>query len=175
MIVIHRKVSFCTIIKGVKFLPGMNSLSDGEMAKVAETAAFKSEITCGNMLIGGTYKSETSDATEADTSKVRAGKLAREILSMTAKEAATMIGSMNDAFVLKAVKEADGRTGVQEAVDARIKSIQSQEGSDLVPETKVAPEGSGSDFAGDITGSKDDLEGTKAHTAIPALKPAGKK
>jgi hypothetical protein len=170
MVVVHRKVTFCTVILGVKFLPGMNSISDSEMKEIESTSAFKSEIDCGNMVIGGQFATETMSAVEETDSKIRAAKMAREILSMSAKDAATLVSTINDANILKALKEADGRTGVQSAVDIRIKAIKTQDGSDLKPETRQAPEGSGAEFAGDISGTKEDLSGTKAHTAIPALK-----
>ena len=169
MVVVHRKVTFCTVILGVKFLPGMNTLSDSEMKEVENTNAFKSELECGNMMIGGSFATETTDAVEETNSKIRGAKMAKEIVSMTAKEAATLVASINDMNILKALKEADGRSGVQNAIQARMKSIHLQEGSDLKPETKQAPEGSGSDFAGDISGTKEDMSGTKARTAIPAL------
>ena len=169
MVVVHRKVPFCTVIHGLKFLPGMNSLSDSEMSEVESTPAFKSELDCGNMIVGGLFATETTDAVEETNSKIRGSKMAKEILSMSAKDAATLVASVNDMNILKALKEADGRSGVQNAIQTRMKSIHLQEGSDLKPETKQAPEGSGSDFAGDISGTKEDMSGTKARTAIPAL------
>lgn len=169
MVYIHRKVMFCTVINGVNFFPGINAISESELKAIEGTPAFKSEISCGNMMIGGTIASETSNAVEANDFKARASKLAKEISSMQAKEAATLVSSINDAAILKALKNSDGRKGVQEAIDSRLIEITKQVGSDLTPESKVAPEGNGADFVEKISGKKEDLIGEKSHSAIPAL------
>lgn len=170
MITIHRKRMCITIIRGVKFFPGMNTLSDAEMKIVAETKAFKSEIDCGNMVIGKQYDSSTSEAASStDDIKIRAQKMVDEIASLTVVEAKEVIDEMADGYLLRAIKEKDGRKGIQEAVDHRMEEIKDQVGSDLTPENKSAPEGDGSDFDGNISGKKEDLDGNKGRSAIPAL------
>ena len=81
-----------------------------------------------------------------------------------------LIAEMSDGYLLRAVREHDARKGVQDAVETRMNEIDGQKGSDLTPESKCAPEGSGTDFDSKITGSKEDLSGVQGHSAIPALK-----
>jgi len=159
-----------TVIRGIKFFPGMNTLSDEEMKIVEGTKAFKSEISCGNMVVGKKYETPTSNAADsANDIKARAQKMVGEIAGMTVVEAKEVIAEMGDGYLLRAIKENDGRKGIQEAVDSRMDSIAAQEGSDLSPESKSAPNGDGSDFDGGITGKKEELDGTKGHTSIPAM------
>lgn len=165
-----------TIVRGIKFFPGMNTLSDEEFKIVKDTKGFKSEIDCGNMVIGKQYQTETSEAADStDDVKIRAQKMVAEIASMTVPEAKEVIAEMGDGYLLRAIKEKDGRKGIQEAVDVRIAAIKNQEGSDLTPESKSAPQGDGSDFASEIDGKKKDIDGTAGHSAIPALNPDNKK
>ena len=81
------------------------------------------------------------------------------------------LAETGDGYVLRAVKELDGRKGIQEAVEARMKSIDKQEGSDLAPESIPAPEGNGEEMIGNIPVTKDSIEGNVVSTAIPALNP----
>lgn len=175
MITIHRKVPSLTIIAGVKFFPGMNPISDGEFKKVKEhknqkgICAFDEEVECGNMVIGGKYETITGDAAgEVDDVKARAGKLVSEVASMNVRDAKELIAETGDGYLLRELKKSDGRKGVQEAVDKRMEEIEHQVGSDLAPESKAAP-GNGSDFDSKITGSRQDLSGTRGHSDVPAL------
>jgi hypothetical protein len=170
MVIVHRKVNYCTIIRGVKFFPGMNSLSDAEFSKIEKSKAYLSEISCGNMLLSCKHDTVTSEAVESENLKQRAVKLVSEIQSMSVQEATKLIESLNDPYVLKTLIDKDGRKGIQEAVEARKKAIAAQVGSDLKPESKSAPLGDGSNFNDAIKGSIEDLKGEKGHTAIPALK-----
>lgn len=175
MVTIHRKSPNITGIKGHIFLPGMNQLSDAEFDEIKNTAAYKSEIACGNMVQGAYHETANSDAVEADNAKARAAKIAQELRSISDLEKAKeLISKIVDPFVLKALASEDGRKGINDAIQARINSIKGQEGADLTPESKVAPEGSNSDFADKIGTDKDSLEGTKVSTAIPAAKGAKK-
>ena len=170
MIIVHRKVNYCTIIRGVKFFPGMNSLSDAEFSKIEKSKAYLSEISCGNMLLSCKHDTVTSEAVESENLKQRAVKIVSEIQSMPVQEATKLIESLNDPYVLKTLIDKDGRKGIQEAVEARKKAVVAQVGSDLKPESKSAPLGDGSNFNDAIKGSSEDLKGGKGHTAIPALK-----
>lgn len=170
MVTIHRKVMFITIIRGVKFFPGMNQIDDPEMKRIEGTKAFKEEIACGNMVVGGHIETSNTDAVEAtDSLKVRAHKMAQGIKEMKPAEAKKLIAEMGDGYFLRAIKEHDPRKGIQDAVDTRMNEIDGQKGSDLTPESKCAPEGNGTDFDAKITGSKEDVSGIKGHSAIPAL------
>lgn len=171
MKVIHRKVLCCTVIKGVVFRPGMNSISDSEFEKIVETNAFKSEINCGNMLIGGSYETENTNVVEAGSMKERGEKQSQEIASMSVRDAEKVIAEISDTTVLQAVIKNSSKKGIVEVAEKRLKSVKNQEGADLTPETKVAPEGTGEDLVGapeKIT--QEVLNGNVATTAIPALK-----
>ena len=175
MVTIHRKAANATVILGIKFLPGMNTLSDGEMKTIEQSPRgkeiFESEITCGNMMMGGQVQSGQSQAAAPGLDmKARAAEIAKELEGVNVKEAARIISEMGDGYVLRALKEADGRKGVQEAVDKRLDAIANQEGSDLTPESREAPGGDGSDFDNNIGSSAADKSGEKKHTAIDALK-----
>lgn len=174
MVYVHRKVAFATAILGVRFLPGMNTISDGEMKLIHQNKraeeTFKEECDCGNMLVGGTVESETHDAADSKLDiKGRAERMAKEIKSVPLIKAKKLISQCGDAYVLHAVLKIDGRVGVTEAVENRLNSIKGQEGSDLTPESKVAPEGDGSEFLENVGSGQKAKSGTAAHTAIPAL------
>jgi hypothetical protein len=173
MVTVHRKKMCCAWIEGVKFLPGMNTLSDSEFQAVKDTKSFKSELECENMIIGGTLQTETTDAVDTTNIKEHSTKLAMEIRSLSVAEAAVLIANASDANMLKALKTVDVRSGIQEAIDLRLNQITNQIGSDLKTESVAAPEGTGENFVDNIKVSEESLSGTKAHTAIPALK--GKK
>lgn len=178
MVTIHRRAAFAAVIKGIKFLPGMNTISDAEMKILKEDPRkiLDSELDCHNMVMGGQVESAQSEAaTPGIDIKTRAANIAKEIEGVNVKVAAEMIAKMGDGYVLRALKEVDGRKGVQEAVDRRLDAIANQEGSDLTPESRRAPDGDGSDFDGDIGSSKEDKGGTKGHSAIPALNKGKKK
>ena len=171
MITVHRKRTNCTVIAGIVFAPGMNHLSEGEFAEVDKTRAFKSEIECGNMMLSSRAETETKEAVEKkDDKKARAHSVAEEIRSLKVEDARKAILDSNNVSVLRALADLDMRKGVQEIVEKRITEIQNQEGDDLTPTSVPAPEGDGSDFAGSIEGKKQDIEGSKGHSAIPALK-----
>jgi hypothetical protein len=175
MVYVHRKVAFATIIAHVRFLPGMNTISEGEMKVINNNKRFKAifeeECTCGNMVVGGTVQSETHDAANPDLDmKQRAEKMAKEIKSVPIDKAKKLIKQCGDAFVLHALLKIDGRLGVTEAVEQRLAAIKNQVGSDLKPESKTAPEGDGTEFLSDVGSSTQDKSGSKKHTAIPALK-----
>ena len=62
------------------------------------------------------------------------------------------------------------KKGISELAEKRIKAVKNQEGADLTPVSKVAPNGTGEELVGapeNIT--KEVLDGTVATTAIPAL------
>lgn len=174
MRIIQRKQTFATIIRvdgnDVKLFPGLNQLSDAEFSAIEKTKVFKEEIKLGLMSIGKEIQSSTSNAVEKNTLKDRAGELVKEVASVKVKEAIELIKGIGDANVLKQLKESDGRTGVQNAVDDRINDIQNQVGSDLTPESREAPEGDGSDFMDKVGADKGAQSGREAHTAIPAIK-----
>ena len=178
MIHVQRKVAFATIIEGVKFLPGLNLLSNAEIAickkgkkRKSGKNVFQEECDCGNLQVGKEIQSDTSDAAGSpDNIKGRAAEIAKEIASVNVAKAKEIIDKLNDAYVLRAVAESDGRRGVADAVEARLNSIQAQEGSDLTPESIPAPEGDGSDFGKDIGEGKKAQSGEEGHTAVPALK-----
>jgi hypothetical protein len=169
MIIVHRKKPNCTIIQGVVFYPGMNTLSDAEYAKIAKNKGFTSEIDCGNMVMTKQIASSTSEAVDSTDQKERASKMVAEVKSAAINEAIALVETMSDPFILKALKESDGRKGIHEAVDKRLTSIRTQEKSDLKPESKEAPLGNGSEEVGKVTGTKEEVEGTKVSSAIPAL------
>jgi len=161
------------MILGIKFLPGMNTISDAEYKRLKDQPRkiLDEEIKCGNMLMGGHVASAQSNAAETDLSvKSHAAEIAKEIEGVNVKVAAKMISEMGGGYVLRALKEADGRKGVQEAVDHRLDSIANQEGSDLTPESREAPLGDGSDFDDKLGSSAADKSGKVTHTAIPGLK-----
>ena len=173
MVTIHRKVMFATVILGIKFLPGMNTISDAEYTRLKKDPRkiLDEEIQCGNMLMNEKVESPTSDAAkEGIDIKERAAKMAEEIAGVSVKKAIPIIAKMGDGYVLRAIKKSDGRRGVVEAVDRRLESINKQEGSDLTPSSKEAPLGDGSDFLDNVGSGKADKEGRKKHTAIPAMK-----
>jgi hypothetical protein len=171
MIQVKRIPAFATIIVGVKLFPGVNLLSDAEYKLIAESEVFKEEKKLGFYKIGKEIQSETSDAAGSlDNIKGRAAEIAKEIASVNVASAKEIIDALNDAYVLKAIAESDGRRGVADAVEARLNSINAQEGSDLTPESKPAPEGDGSDFGKDIGEGKKAQSGEEGHTAVPALK-----
>ncbi len=170
MVLVKRKIPCITQVLGVKFFPGVNSISESEMNLIENHPGFISEIKCGNMEIIGHEESETTNAVEADTLKEQAAKIAKEVQSMNIDAAKSFILGSGNAYLLNEIKKIDVRKGVQEAVESRLNSIRKQEGSDLTPESKPAPEGTGAEFAAEITGNKEDLEGTKPRTAIPAIK-----
>jgi hypothetical protein len=168
--VIHRKVLCVTVIKGVVFRPGMNSISDSEYDLISETDHFKSEINCGNMLIGGSYDTETTNAVDEKDPKARAYKQAEEIASMSVRDAEKVVAEISDTDVLRALEKVSTKKGIKEIAEKRIKAVKNQEGADLAPETKVAPEGTGEDLIGapeNVT--KAHLEGNISTSAIPAL------
>lgn len=170
MRIIHSKLFGVTSVVHVNFFPGMNTLSDAEFEFVNKRDDFKEMVRAGKYIIGGKTDSETSNAVEKKLDpKERSAEIAKEIASMSAAEAKKTVQTVSDVLVLKALKEMDGRKGIQEAVLARLNSISKQEGSDLTPETKVAPAGDGSDFVDKIGTGKQDLEGGKGLSAIPAL------
>lgn len=176
---VHRRVQYCTVIRGVKFLPGTNLLSDSEFQLVVDKKPFKEEIACGYMSIVGDYGTDTVDAQPKETGEEpnkkantldNAEKRANELKSMGMGKLKEVIADMNDGAVLRALARLDGRKGIQEAIESRVTDIKSQKGDDLTPETRSAPEGSGEDFADKIDGSKESIEGRKTHTSIPAMK-----
>ena len=78
MVYVHRTVPCMTMVLGVKFIPGMNAISDAEMALIEKHPGFTSEIECKNMTIGGHYDSETSTAVDVEgDNKARAAKIAQ--------------------------------------------------------------------------------------------------
>jgi len=174
---VHSKLSFITSIQNINIMPGMNTLSDAEFNLIADNRIFKEEVTSGRLFIGGSPQSETSLAIDkAGDMKSRGYEIAKEIASINKlEEVKEAILKINDTHILKAILGSDGRKGVQEAVEARLSSIKGQEGADLKPESKEAPDGDGSDFDADIVGSKQDMEGGDVKTAIPALKTKKKK
>lgn len=168
---VHRIKPCITIIQNVRFFPGMNTLSDGEFEIIAETKAFKEEIECGNMSIGGHIESARSEAPDAgDDIKKRSAKLSEEIRELSISQAREVIRNQNDAYTLRAIREMDGRKGVSEAVDNRLADINNQVGSDLTQKSIAAPEGSGSDLIGCVSDDAAARHGTTVSTAIPALK-----
>ncbi|MCK5609865.1 hypothetical protein KAR91_48785 [Candidatus Pacearchaeota archaeon] len=173
MVYVHRKVAFATVIAGVKFLPGMNTISDGEMKIINSNPRSKKtfEGEClVNMRIGGTVDSETSNAATPNMDmKTRAAEMAKEIASVNVEEAKKLIEKIGDGYILRALAQIDGRKGVADAVNNRIASIDGQEGSDLTPENREAPDGSGDDFLENLGTDKNARSGTKGHSAIPAL------
>ncbi len=167
MIFVHRKKPCICVVLGVRFLPGLNSLSDAEYEKVKNHYGFISEIECGNMLMTMRAETEGSTAVEAPDSKERSAKIAQEILSIdNIRVAKKAISELTDGEVLRAIKSMDGRKGVQEAVDARMKSIESQEGVDTSSVSIEAPGGDGSDVA--LRVSEKDIDGVP-RSAIPAM------
>jgi hypothetical protein len=169
MVFIHRKTKNCTVINNVRFFPGMNTISDSEYVSIKELRAFKEEFP-HNMTLGSIVESEASNAVESNSAKERAMRLATEIRSIALAKATESIAALNDAEILKFLKEIDGRKGIQDAIDKRLIAIKAQIGDDLKSESKIAPEGDGSDFKEKIGTGKEDLEGGKVHSAIPALK-----
>ena len=170
MKVVHRKVLCVTVIKGVVFRPGMNSISDSEFELISETNAFKSEINCGNMVIGGSYDTETTNAVDENEPKARAQKQAEEIASMPVRDAEKVVAEISDTNVLRALLQVSSKKGILEIAEKRIRAVKNQEGADLRPETKVAPEGTGEELVGapdNVT--KAHLEGNISTSAIPAL------
>lgn len=173
MVIVHRKVMFPTIILGVKFYPGMNSISDPEFKKLKEhhKKVFDQELLCGNMIMREQIESPVSEAVDKSKMNDRGAEMSKEISNMKIADAKKVISDINDFSVLKALKKDDGRVGIQSAIEKRMDEIQNQVGGDFVPVSKPAPEGTGDDFLeSGITGSKADREGRNAHTAIPALK-----
>lgn len=170
MITVHRKAMCLTMIKGIKFFPGMNTISDAEMARIEKHPGFVSELACGNMILGKHFDTGNSSATdESGDIKARAQKFVEEISAMKVSEAKEIIAEMGDGYLLRALKEKEGRKGIQDAVDTRLEEIKGQKGSDLAPESRVAPNGDGSDFVEKIGSSRADADGTSSHSAIPAL------
>jgi len=166
---VHSKLCFITCIDSVNILPGINSLSDVEFSLVEKNKHFTELVTLEKLILGGYVETTNSTAVDKIDMKEHGHQLATEILALPVEKAKKLIIDINDANILRAILQNDGRRGIQEAVEKRLASINSQEGADITPETKVAPEGDGSDFNSKITGERDDLEGTKSHTAIPAL------
>lgn len=179
MVYVHRKVAFTTIIPvspaqgGVKFLPGMNTISDGEMKKIEDSPRGKKifgEECKFNMIIGGTVESNTFNAAESGTDmRIRAAEIAKEVSSVNVTKAIEIISKIGDGYVLRALKKIEGRKGIQLAIDNRMDDIASQKGSDLTPESRLAPDGDGSDFLDNVGGGQDAKNGTKGHSAVPAL------
>lgn len=177
MITIHRKVPCATYILltvGVKpfmksFLPGMNHVSDAEYKALRENEQFKSEISCGNMMVSSHVESETTTAIEEESTKSRFVKLAEEMHSMSAADAKKAISETLDPRILKELKKLDARKGVQESLEKQLKSIETQEHSDLTPESIPAPKGDGSNFMDKVKGSKEEADGEVGFSAIPAL------
>jgi len=167
---VHSKLCFITCIDSVNIIPGINSLSDVEFSLIEKDKRFTELVALEKLIIGGYVETKSSIAIDKSNMKEHGYQLATEILALPVEKAKKLIADINDANILKAIIQNDGRRGIQEAVEKRLTSINSQEGADITPETKVAPEGDGSDFNSEITGARDDLEGTKSHTAIPALK-----
>lgn len=171
MVTVHRRVNCVTVIKGIQFLPGMTHLSDAEFNMVKQTKAFQSEIACTNMYVRDQIETATGEAVEASESVTeRSTRFAKEIESLSIPEAKKIINDLHDPRVLKAIRKNDGRKGIDEAVENRLQDIKSQKGDDLAAESRIAPEGDGSDFDSEINGSKDDIDGNKGHSAIPAMK-----
>jgi hypothetical protein len=171
MVHVHRKVPCSTVVLGVVFFPGMNLISEPEFSLVEKHPGFISELKCGNMVMGGRTASDNSDAVDAiDNPEKRYAKIAQEVQSMKLAEAKKLVSETGDGFALRAIKKSDSRQEIQKAVDQRMLDIKGQKGSDLRPESRYAPEGTGDDFDSKITGTKADIEGNKAQTAIPMLK-----
>lgn len=169
MVFVHRKPAFATVILGVKFLPGMNQISDAEMEKLEVNETFKNECQF-NMVIGGSVESAGSKAVEkSGDMKSRGSEIAKEIASVNVEKAKEIINNIGDAHVLRALKEVDGRKGVSEAVEKRIADIDNQVGSDLSHVDVQAPDGDGADFVDKLGSDKESLQGGKGHSAIPAL------
>lgn len=176
MIYVHRKARCVTMIEGVRFFPGMNTISDGEMKKIKVSPrgkkTFQEEIDCGNMALGGSIPSETSTAADPDqTAKERAEKMVMEIKSLSVDKTRVLIKNINDGYILRALLKDEGRVGVTRAVEARQKAIKEQVGADLAPVSVPAPEGDGSEFFSKIDKAGAAAHaGNTAHTVIPALK-----
>lgn len=173
MVYVHRKVAFTTMIEGVKFLPGMNTISDGEMKKINDSPRGKKifgEECKFNMVIGGIVESNTSNAAKSSIDmQTRAAEIAKEIASVNVAKAKEIISKIGDGFVLRALKKIEGRRGVQNAIDDRMNDITNQKGSDLTPESRSAPDGDGSDFLDNIGGGQEAKSGMRGHSAVPAL------
>jgi hypothetical protein len=160
----------CTVIKGVVFRPGKNELSDDEFERVVGTPAFMSEINCGNMVLEGSYESETSGVVDAANNEEKAVKKAQDISSMSVRDAEKVISECTDTTLLREVIKSCSKKGINELAEKRIKAIKNQDGADLRPENKIAPNGTGEDLVGNQENiTKDLLEGNVATTAIPAL------
>lgn len=160
----------CTVIKGVVFRPGRNELSDSEFEKVFGTSAFMSEINCGNMVLEGSFEAETQNVAEADSAEERANKRAQEIASLSVRDAEKLLAECTDTLMLRELIKVCSKKGISELAEKRIKAVKNQEGADLTPVSKVAPNGTGEELVGapeNIT--KEVLDGTVATTAIPAL------
>jgi hypothetical protein len=175
MVIVHRKKMFVTEIAGVRFLPGMNQLSDAEFEKVKKhknghnICTFDEECNCGNMMVGGQVESETTDAVDKEDAFEKGAKKAEEIQSMSAADAKKVIAEMVDGVLLREIKKLDSRRGVQTAIDKRMKEIDNQVGSDLAPVSKEAPLGNGEDVFDNIGDGKQAKDGGAQLSAIPAM------
>lgn len=159
----------CTVIKGVVFRPGRNELSDSEFATVVGTPAFMSEINCGNMILEGSFESETQNVIEADSTEERANKRAQEISSMSVRDAEKVLNDCTDTKMLRELIKVCSKKGISELAEKRIRAVKNQEGADLTAENKVAPNGTGEDLVGAQEVTHEVLNGSVATTAIPAL------
>lgn len=174
MVVVHSKLSFVTCFGAINILPGMNNVSDADMAILNKNRNFKKAISEPNpkIYIGGAYSTETSNAVEKTNIKEKAAQLVKEIQSLSVEEAKSVISQTTDMYTLRILQKVESRKGLQDSIANRITAITSQEGADLQPETTNYSDGS--DFAGALTGSQNDLVGGAVHTSMPGLSKVAK-
>jgi len=166
---VHSRVNFITCFGRINIFPGMNQLSDPEFAILENDKNFIEMVAVNRLIIGGTQETQTSQAVEKTIDQMaRIAEIAKEISSLKPSSAKKNISEIIDIRILKALKEIDGRKGIQEALENRIKALDHQENTDLTPET-IANIDDGSNFMEKIGTDSLDRSGTLIHTAIPAL------
>lgn len=169
MKIVHSKLSYVSCFPMFNVLPGMNNISDPIFDQLNQTIAFKEMVQCQKFIIGGSYNTETSTAIDAKDMRSQAQKTAEEIKSLIKKDELTeVISQCTDPYVLKHLKQIDGRKATQDLVEARLKAIDTQENTDLRPESKQVSD-NGADFSEKLPTSQEALEGNIAITSIPAL------
>lgn len=166
---IHSRVNFITCFGRINIFPGMNQLSDPEFEMLQKDMSFIEMVEVQRLIIGGKEDTQTSQAVEKTIDPIaRIAEIAKEISSLKPSAAKKNILDIIDLRVLKALKEIDGRKGIQDALQNRINSLEHQENTDLTPEN-ITNIDDGSNFFEKIGTSPDDRSGTKTYTAIPAL------
>lgn len=169
MKIVHSMVKFIICFQTKNIYPGMNNLSDPEFESISKTQVFKDLVTASRFRIGGSYETNNSLAVDKIGLKEKAAEIAKEIYALPVDQAKKVLATTTDIYVLKILKQLDGRKGMASVIDERIIEVNNQVGVDSTPVDDTVND-NGANFGANLTNDEKSISGNVVHTAIPALK-----